>query len=341
MTYPGDESDRVINRRNAIAALAATLGAASSARAQQPTQRRIGLLIPYPETDAETQAHLTALKEELRRLGWTEGRNLHLEPRWAPGSDPALLERHGKELVALKPDALLVRSTVVTTRILQLTRSIPLVFVAVSDPVGDGFVTSLAQPGGNATGFTNVESSLGGKWLQILKETDPRLKRVAVLYGAKTAAGGGAYYLRLIKDAAASLQIEAEPTGIDDTDGITKALAAFARKGAGGLLVLPDATTSAQRETILTTAARHRLPAIYPFEQFTRNGGLISYGVEITDQFRRAAGYLDRILRGEKPGSLPVQAPTKFELVVNLKTAKALGLKMPQTVLLQATRVIE
>ena len=329
-------------RRDFMACLASTVLAMPwPAKAQTTRMKRIGVLVPYAETDAESQMHLSAFREALKQSGWSAGNNLQLDIHWAASDEPGRLEKAARELVASQPDAILVRSTAATAMLLKHTRVIPLVFVVVSDPVGDGFVASLARPGGNATGFTNVESSLGGKWLQLLKEADPRVTRVAVLFGAKTAAGGGAYYLRLIKEATTSIPVRVDPMAIEDGAGLERAVAEFVGKPGGGLLVLPDATTTAQRERIVVLAARHRLPAVYPFELFARNGGLISYGIDITDQYRRAAAYLDRMLRGEPPAMLPVQAPTRFELVVNLRTANTLGIKLPQSVLLQATAVIE
>ena len=225
--------------------------------------------------------------------------------------------------------------------LLQETRTIPIVFVVVSDPVGDGLVDSMARPGGNVTGFTNVEASLGGKWLELLRDISPRISRVAVMFDPKTAAGGGAYYMRLVKEAAASLAVNVAATPVQDGADIERAIEVFTREADGALIVTPDVTTTIHRAVIIAAAAQHRLPAVYPFRYVAAEGGLASYGVDVVDLYRRATGYVDRILKGEKPSDLPVQAPTRFELVINLKTAKALGLTVPPTLIARADEVIE
>jgi putative ABC transport system substrate-binding protein len=268
------------------------------------------------------------------------GRNVRIDTRWAAG-DVARIRTLAKELVALQPDVILARGAPVTIALLQETRTVPMVFVVVSDPVGDGIVASFAHPGGNATGFTNVEASLGGKWLEVLKEIAPGVARVAVMFDPKTSAGGGSYYLRLVEGAAASIAVQMIATPIQDAAEIERAMDVFSREPNGGLLVMPDVTTNTHRELIIATAARHRLPAVYPFRNFVAEGGLASYGVDIPDLYRRAATHVDRILRGAKPSELPVQAPVKFELALNLKTARALGLEVPPMLLARADEVIE
>jgi putative ABC transport system substrate-binding protein len=312
-----------------------------AAQAQQSDRvRRIGVVIPYPESDTQIQAQVGAFREEIERLGWSNGRNVRIDYRWT-GGEVGQIQTFSKELIALQPDVILSRSTAATAAILHETRTIPIVFVVVSDPVGDGFVSSMARPGGNATGFTNVEASLGGKWIELLKEIVPGISRVAIIFNPKTAPGGGAYYLRLIKDAAASSALNVVPAPINDDNEIESAIETFTRQSGGGLIVGPDLTTTNHRATIIAAAARHRLPAVYPFRHEVSEGGLISYGIDIKDLHRRAAGYVDRILRGAKPTDLPVQGPTKFELAINLKTAKTLGLTMPPTLLTSADEVIE
>ena len=246
-----------------------------------------------------------------------------------------------KELAALRPGAILCRATPVAKALFQETSEIPIVFVNVSDPVGDGLVASLARPGGNVTGFTNVEDSLGGKWLELLKEIDPAVERVAVIFDPKTSPGGGTYYVRQINQAAAALHLTAIPTMVTNAVEIEQAADAAAREPNSSLLVLPDVTTTSHRDLITTSATRRRLPAVYSSGYFVKGGGLISYGVEITDLYRRAAGYVDRILRGAKPSDLPVQEPVKFELAINLNTAKALGLTVPPALLARADEVID
>jgi ABC-type uncharacterized transport system substrate-binding protein len=335
-----------MRRRDFVARLGGAAATAAAwplaARAQRPVDgvRQIGVLLPFAENDAESRAHIDILREALQRLGWTEGRDIRIILRSAAG-DIARIQVMAKELVALKPDVILGRSTPVTKAILRETTTIPIVFVVVSDPVGDGLVASIARPGGNVTGFTNVEASLGGKWLEVLKETSPDVKRVAIIFDPKTSPGGGSYYVRLVQAAAALTAVSAIATPVHDRGNIERAIAAFAQEPNGGLVVLPDVTTGTHRAAIIALAARHRLPAVYSFRYIAAEGGLASYGVDVGDLFRRAAAYLDRILRGEAPRDLPVQGPTKFELVFNLKTAKALGLVIPPTLLGLADEVIE
>jgi putative ABC transport system substrate-binding protein len=331
-----------MRRREFISLLGGVAAACPLAARAQPGDRvrRIGVLIPFAESDAEAQAQVAAFRQALQQLRWTEGRNVRIDTRWAAG-DVARIRTLAKELVALQPDVILARGAPVTIALLQETRTVPMVFVVVSDPVGDGIVASFAHPGGNATGFTNVEASLGGKWLEVLKEIAPGVARVAVMFDPKTSAGGGSYYLRLVEGAAASIAVQMIATPIQDAAEIERAMDAFSREPNGGLLVMPDVTTNTHRELIIATAARHRLPAVYPFRNFVAEGGLASYGVDIPDLYRRAATHVDRILRGAKPSELPVQAPVKFELALNLKTARALGLEVPPMLLARADEVIE
>ena len=304
-----------------------------AARAQQPERmRRIGVLMGYAESDPEGQAYVAAFREGLQKLGWTEGRNIRIDTRWATPDDAESMQRFAKELVALQPDLILSHSTPTTAALLQQTRTIPIIFAIVSDPVGSGFVASFPRPGGNVTGFTNIEPTMAGKWLELLKEIAPRVNRVAFLFNPATAPYAE-YYLNPFKAAAASFAVEAIAAPVRDTSELESVIAAQAREPNGGLIVMPDTFTNAHRAEITSLAARYRLPAVYPFRFFTELGGLLSYGNDLVDNFRRAATYADRILKGAKPSELPVQAPVKFELVINLKTAKALGLDVPSQLL--------
>ena len=331
-----------MRRREFLGALgSAAAGWPLAAHAQQLDRvRRIGVLIPFAESDAEAQAQVTAFREGLQQLGWTAGRNVQFEYRWTAG-EVGRIRTFAKELVELQPDVILARTTPVTAALLQETRTIPIAFVVVSDPIGEGFVASLARPGGNVTGFTNVEASLGGKWLELLKGIAPRVDRVAVMFNPKTAPGGGLYYLRLVEDAAESIAVKVIAAPVQDAAEIERAIDTFTREPNGSLLVLPDVTAAVHRELIIALAARHRLPAVYNNRYYVTSGGLVSYGVDLVDLYRRAAAYVDRILKGAKPSDLPIQAPTKFELVFNLKAAKAIGLTIPVPFLLRADEVIE
>jgi putative ABC transport system substrate-binding protein len=301
---------------------------------------RIGVLMPLAATDPPMKRQVAAFVRQLQELGWAEDRNLRIDYRWAAG-DAERMRVFAKELVALQPHVILARSTPVTTALLKQTRTIPIVFTVVSDPVGERFVESLARPGGNVTGFTNVEFSLTGKWLELLKEVAPNIRRVAFIFDPKLAPGGGSYYTRLIEASALSLAVAPTATPVHDAIEIERAIGEFIREPNGGLLVLPDATTLGHRGLIIALAARHRVPAIYAFRDIVADGGLISYGVDVVDQFRQAAGYVDRILKGAKPTELPVQLPTKFEMTINLKTAKALGLTVPLFMQQRADEIIE
>jgi putative ABC transport system substrate-binding protein len=331
-----------IGRRRFISALGGVAAAwPLAARAQQTERvRRIGVLISGSENDPEYQAALASFREALQPLGWTEGRNVQIDTRWA-ADDPALRRAFAKELVALQPDVIVVRATPVLAALLQETRTIPIVFVTVSDPVGSKFVESLSRPGGNVTGVTNFEYPIAGKWLELLREIVPRLGRVGLLFGPETSPGGGSFYTGAVHVAGQSSGIKTIDMPIRDASQIDGAVEAFALEASGGLLVLPDVTTNVHRELIIRSAARYKLPAMYAYRIEVKDGGLISYGVDTLDQFRLAATYVDRILKGAKPADLPVQAPTKFNLVINLKTAKALSLTVPQTLLVAADEVIE
>jgi putative ABC transport system substrate-binding protein len=309
-----------------------------AARAQQPEQlRRIGVLSYIPADDAEGQARHAAFTQALGQLGWSEGRNLRIDARWANAGN---LQRHAAELVAAAPDVLLAATgTPTVAPLLQVTRTIPIVFAIVIDPIGSGFVASLAQPGGNATGFTIYEYSMSGKWLELLKEIAPGVTRAAVLRDPAVASGIGQF--GAVQIVAPALGVQMTPVDVRDPGEIERAVGAFARGSDGGLIVTGSALGIVHRELIVTVAARHKLPTVFPSRSYVTSGGLISYGPDLIDQFRRAAGYVNRILKGEKPADLPVQAPTRYELVINLKTAKALGLEIPPSVLARADEVIE
>ena len=309
------------------------------ARAQQPERmRRIGVLMPYAEDNPVGQARLTAFLEGLRQLGWADGRNVRIDTRWGAG-DASLTRTYARELVAPGPDVVMAVSSGAVAPLREVTRSVPIVFAVVADAVGAGFVESLVRPGGNVTGFTAYEYAVSGKWLELLKEIVPGVTRVAVLRDPALPAGIG--QLGAIQAAAPSLRIEVSAVNVRDTSEIEHAIAAFARTANGGLIVTQSALATIHRELIVTLAARHRLPAVYNNRNFVKAGGLVSYGDDLANQDRLAAGYVDRILKGEKPADLPVQAPTKYQLVINLKTANALGLEVPPTLLARADEVIE
>jgi putative tryptophan/tyrosine transport system substrate-binding protein len=311
----------------------------SAARAQQPEQmRRIGVLMNRATDDPEDQAYLAAFRQALQQLGWPEGRNVQIDYRWASG-DADLVRKHAAELVALAPDVILAAGSPSVAALQRVTRSLPIVFVRVADPVGGGLVDSLARPGGNVTGFMQFEYSFSGKWLELLKQIAPQVTRAAVLRNPDNRAGTGQF--AAIQSMAQSLGVELRPVDTRDAGEIERAVAAFARSPNSGLIVTPSATTGGNRDLIVTLAARHKLPAVYADRSDAASGGLVSYGVDRVDQFRRAAGYVARILKGEKPSELPVQAPVKFELTINLKTAKALDLPIPRSLLERADEVIE
>jgi len=328
-----------MKRRQFITILGGAAAWPLAARAQQSERmRRIGVLMNLVADDPEAQVRLAAFHQGLQELGWTVGRNLRIDTRWGAG-DADRYRRYSTELVALAPDVILAASGAIVPWLLQATRSVPIVFAQVPDPVGAGFVESLAHPGGNITGFTNFEFSIGGKLLELLKEIAPRVTRAAVLRDAADPAGVGQW--GAIQTAAPSLGLELRVVDVRDAGEIERSITAFARGSNGGMIVTGSAPTAIHRDLIITLAARHRLPSVYAYRYHATSGGLISYGPETIDQYRRAAGYVDRIFRGEKPADLPVQAPTKYELVINLKTAKALGLDVPASLLARADEVIE
>src|SRR3954465_13287981 len=310
-----------------------------AARAQQPERmRRIGVLLPAAADDAEFQARLAAFHQGLALLGWTIGRNVRIDTRWAT-ANAAEIRRHAAELAALAPDVILAHGASTMGPLLQATRTVPIVFPVAGDPVGAGLVDSLARPGGNATGFMTVEYSMGGKWLELLKQIAPGVARAAVLRDPTQGSATGQF--GAIQAVAPALGVEAIPVNLRDVNEIERAVATVAGSGNGGLIVAAGGSASRHRNLIITLAARHKLPAVYFERSFVTAGGLLSYGPDRVDNFRRAATYVDRILKGEKPADLPVQTPTKYETVLNLKTAKALGLAVPPSLLARADEVIE
>jgi putative ABC transport system substrate-binding protein len=329
-----------LNRRKFITLLGSATACPLAARAQQPRgMRRIGVLMTYAEDDPEGQAYLAAFREALQKLGWTEGHNFQIDYRWAALGAEAT-QRFAKDLIVLRPDLILSQNTPTTVVLLQQTRIIPIIFATGADPVAQGFVASLSRPGGNATGFINLEASMGGKWLELLKEIAPRVNRVGFLFNPTTAPYAE-YFLNSFKAAAASFAVEAIATPVRDTSELEAVIATHARAPNGGLIMMPDSFLNVHRAEITSLAARYRLPAVYPYRFFTELGGLMSYGNDPLDNYRGAATYADRILKGAKPSELPVQAPVKFDLVINLKAAKALGLDVPFLLQQRAEQVIE
>jgi len=302
--------------------------------------RRIAILMGFPEGDREGQAFVAAFRDGLRQLGWIEGRNIRIDRRWAAADDAVLIPRFANELVALEPDLILSHSTPTTAALLKQTRTIPIIFAFVSDPLGSGFVTSFREPNGNATGFIVMEPTMAGKWLELLKEIAPHVTRVAFLFNPAMAPYAG-YYLEPFKSAATSLGVRSIASPVHDIPELETTIATFARDPNGGFIVMPDGFTDSHREKIVSLAARLRVPAVYPFRSFTAAGGLLSYGSEQIDNFRRAAVYADRILKGAKPSELPVQGPVKFVLAINLKAAKMLDIDVPMHLEQRADEVIE
>jgi putative ABC transport system substrate-binding protein len=302
--------------------------------------RRIGVLMGLAENDPDNVPFLTAFREELQKFGWAEERNIRVEIRSA-SAEGEQIQRAVQELMALQPEVIVTQNTPTTVAMRQQTRTIPIVFANVSDPIGEGFVASLPRPGGNVTGFIDVEAAMGGKWLELLKEISPRIIRVALPFNPATAPRGGSYFLGPLKAAAASLGIEAIAAPVGDTSELEAVIAAQAQASSGGLVVIPDSFLRNRRDALVALTARYRIPAIYPTRYYSEFGGLMSYGNEALDNWRRTASYVDRILKGEKPGELPVQVPVKFELVINLKTAKALDIDVPWILEQRADRVIE
>jgi putative tryptophan/tyrosine transport system substrate-binding protein len=328
-----------LRRRDFITILGGAFAGPLVARAQQTDRmRRVGVLMNGAVDDAMYQHRINVFTQGLQQLGWIDGRNMRIEVRWAT-ADAERFRRYAAELIALAPDVVLAHSSPAVAALQQETRSVPIVFIGVVDPVGAGFVPSLARPGGNTTGFSVLDYGLSAKWLELLKEVVPGVTRVAVLRDPSSQAGIG--QLAAMQAVAPSLGMELTPLDVRDPGEIERGLNEFARAGKGGLIVTSSPSQGVYRKVIITLAARYRLPAIHPFRFMVVDGGLISYGTDLVDQYRRAASYVDRILKGEKPGDLPVQAPTKYELVINLKTARALGLDVPPTLLARADDVID
>jgi len=312
-----------------------------AARAQQPGRmRRVGVLFAFFDSDPESQARIAAFQQELENLGWREGHNIQIEYRWANG-DAERFRAFAAELVAARPDVLVGHASPGAEALARATRAIPIIFAVVSDPVGSGLAASLSEPGRNATGFTNFAISTGAKWVEFLKALSPRLARVALLFNPATAPGRGSTYLQSVEAAAESFGIDSTHATVSNAAQIEDAIATLSRRPNSALIVMPDVFMTNHRDLITTLATRHALPAIYPFGYFAEGGGLISYGIDLSDIFRRAAGYVDKVLRGAVPSSLPIQHPDKFELVINLKTARALGLDVPRILLARADKVIE
>ena len=328
-----------MQRREFITLLGgAALAWPRAVKAQEPERvRRIGIIVATTADDAEFQAWVGAFLQALAVLGWTIGRNVRIDTRWA-SANPGEIRRNAAELAALGPDVILAHGASTVRELLQVTHAVPIVFPVVSDPVAAGYVESMARPGGNATGFTSFDWDVCAKWLELLKQIAPSVTRVAVL---RTTQASGPSQFAVIQAAAPSLRVQVSPVNMREGSEIERAVTAFARTPGGGLIVTASAAATRDRNLIIKLATRHRLPAVYYERLFVAGGGLISYGPDFIEQYRRAAGYVDRILKGEKPADLPVQAPTKYDLVINLKTAKALGLTVPQSLLATADEVIE
>jgi putative ABC transport system substrate-binding protein len=323
-----------------VTALTAAAALPYFASAQPSGQmRRVGVLSTFLQDDPAGETDVVAFRQGLADLGWIEGRNIQIDIRW-PGSNFERAQALAKELVSLKPDVLLARSTPTTAALKRETDTIPIVFVNVAEPIESGLVETLARPGGHVTGFTNFEASIGGKWLQLLKEADPRIARIAIIYNPQTAPFAQ-LFLRSVQSAASTLAVQIVDMPVRGAADIETATAMFASKPGGGLIAIPDSFTLEHRDMLIALAARHRVPALYYGSSFTPNGGLMAYAVDSRDTMRRAAGYIDRILKGTKPADLPVQAPARFELSINLKTAKTLGLAISPTLLARAEEVIE
>jgi putative tryptophan/tyrosine transport system substrate-binding protein len=329
-----------VRRRDFITLLggAAAWPIAAEAQTRQGV-RRIGVLSSVPADDPEVQARMAAFHQGLQETGWIIGRNLRIEYRWSTAGDAEQARQHASELIALAPEVVLAVATSSVGLLQQASRTTPIVFVQVSDPVGSGFVESLARPGGNTTGFTLFEFGLSAKWVELLKEIAPRVTRAAVLRDPGLSSGIGQF--AVMQSVAPSFGLELTPVGLKDASDIDRTIAAAGRESNVGLIVLPGSLTLLHRKSIIALAAKHHLPAVYPYRYHVADGGLISYGPDTIEQYRLAAGYVGRILKGEQPADLPVQAPTRYELVINLKTAKALGLEIPATVLARADEVIE
>lgn len=331
-----------MNRREFIGVLGAIAASCSlTAQAEEESGlRRVGVLMFYSENDPLGHARLKVFKEALEKLGWVDRKNVSMEVRWS-GADAELTQRFAKELVDWQPDVIVTTSTPTTAAVKRETRTTPIVFTVVSDPIGEGFVQSLARPEANITGFVNFEPSLAGKWLSFLKEIDPGLLRVAGLFNPDAAPDSGSYFSRAFEAAAREIALTPLVNPVRSNAEIGSAISAVANKPGAGVLMMADSFMAVHRETVIEQAARHRVPAVYPFRSAPVDGGLLSYGPEVSEMFRQVAPYVDRILRGAQPSGLPVQAPTKFELVINLRTAKSLSLEVPATLLARADDVIE
>ena len=329
-----------MRRREFILLLGGAAIWSRAAGAQEERRRRIGVLIGLGATDPEGQKWVDALLRSLNELGWKQGDNIQVDLRWG-GSDTGRIEAAAKELVTSNPELIAVSTTPAVAAVLATKTRIPVVFSAVSDPIGPGFVTNLARPGGNVTGFMNVEGSIGGKWVELLKEVAPHISRVGALYSSTTAQTQLAYYQGPIEAAGKSNGVTTQLAPWSDIKALEQAILALGQKSDTGLIVVPTPHTNAERDLIISLSRQYRMPAVYPFTFWVRGGGLISYGVSLTDLHRRAAGYIDRILKGAKPGDLPVQLPTKFEMAINLKTATAVGLTVPPRLVTRADEVIE
>jgi len=331
-----------MNRREFVTLLGVTAAWSLAARAQQTGERmrRIGVLSTFAESDPEAQSLVEALDQTLQELGWVEGRNLRIDRRWAAGN-PGRIEGFVKTLIELEPDVFVAHGTPAVSALQKQTRNIPIVFVQVTDPIGAGFITNLAHPGGNITGFTTYEPSMVGKWGEMLKEMAPAISRIAFLFNPETAPYVMRYFQGPLETSARSLGLQPSSSPVHNTSEIESAITALARAPGGGLIMMPDTFNIVHRERIIALARQNKLPAISPYRFVVAEGGLISYGLDLVDLFRRTGGYVDRILRGAKPAELPVQAPTKYETTINLKTAKALGLTVPDKPLATADEVIE
>jgi putative tryptophan/tyrosine transport system substrate-binding protein len=332
----------MIRRREFIAGLGSAAAWPLMARAQQGDRmRRIGVLMAYDESDPDAKSWLSRFTQGLAELGWTDGGNLRMDRRWTDASNSDRMRMFAKELVDLQPDVILVSGTPGTAALQRETRTIPIVFVPVADPVGSGFVAGLPRPGGNITGFISYEASLAGKWLELLTEIAPAVKRVAAIFNPDTAAANRSYYLPSFEAAARSLKVEPITALVHSDAEIETVITSLGREPGGGLVLMPDSFLVVHRAPIILLAAQYNVPAIFNFIGFVKDGGLLSYGPDNYDLFRRAASYIDRILRGAKPADLPVELPVKFEMALNAKTAKALGLSVPQSILVRADEVIE
>ena len=330
-----------MKRRAFIALVGAAAAAASSpARAQADRVRHVGILMGYAEDESDTRSRVAAFTEAFEQLGWKDGRNVQITYRFGVG-DIDRVQRYARELVGSKPDLIVCETTPTLKAVADQTKTIPIVFVSVTDPVSNGFVTELARPGGNITGFTNFEATMGGKWIELLKNIAPGSNRAGVIFNPDTAPGGGSFFLKSVAASAPALQVEVLPFPVRSDDEIGRVIAGLGREPGGGLIVMLDIFAAVHRPAIIAQAATHRVPAVFPWRFGATDGGLVAYGVDVVDLHRRAAGYADRILKGARPAELPVQQPTKFELIINLKTAKALGIEVSPTLLATADEIIE